>query len=60
MTTYFEHNANTKEPFEPRKEDVVDWPDVVVSEPAMTAEEWRRLYLCEWPLVSEAKEKRGT
>lgn len=32
MTTYFEHNAGTKEPFEPRKEDVVPWPGIVVTE----------------------------
>jgi hypothetical protein len=46
MTTYFEHNAGSKEPFEPRRQDVVEWPGYVVSEKVLTREEWRQLYEC--------------
>ena len=42
MTTYFEHNAGGKEPFEPRRQDVVEWPDIVATHVRLTPEEAER------------------
>jgi hypothetical protein len=42
MTTYFEHNAGSKEPFEPRRQDVVEWPGIVATHVRLTPEEAER------------------